>query len=112
MGKWAERIYKGSDGLYPPYANGAGGYVISKDIARYVTENSKKLYSYSNEDAALGIWLSRAPFERNEFNAENIQMISLGVDNCHNKTHLVIGHHIRPELIEWCYTIQHGYGNL
>eukprot|EP00455_Lapot_gusevi_P038983 TRINITY_DN4367_c0_g2_i1.p1 TRINITY_DN4367_c0_g2~~TRINITY_DN4367_c0_g2_i1.p1 ORF type:complete len:336 (-),score=39.14 TRINITY_DN4367_c0_g2_i1:29-964(-) len=44
---------------FPPYASGSG-YVLSKDVVRYLVRADKllPLRRFRNEDAALGIWLS------------------------------------------------------
>ena len=37
---------------------------------------------------------------------------SLGVENCHNDFHFVIGHHMRPCKFAWCYELQREFGNI
>lgn len=62
--KWDEKSYKSdqTEALYPTYANGDSGYVISFDILKYIATNFDKLILYQNEDAAVGIWIHESPF--------------------------------------------------
>lgn len=57
-GPWQELNYNLCD-RYLPYALG-GGYVISKNLARYVAEHGDNLNRYNSEDISMGTWL--APF--------------------------------------------------
>lgn len=46
--------------VYPPYASGASGYVLTYDLANYIRNNFNELYNYICEDTAIGIWLEKA----------------------------------------------------
>lgn len=67
--KWAERKYKinETNPIYPMYANGNRGYVISFDIVKYIANNFDRLITYQNEDASMGIWINEAPFYKKVF---------------------------------------------
>ncbi|XP_015786268.1 UDP-GalNAc:beta-1,3-N-acetylgalactosaminyltransferase 2 [Tetranychus urticae] len=54
-GKWAENFFPGS--VYPSFACGSG-YIISSDIANWITMNKKFLHYFQGEDVSMGIWLS------------------------------------------------------
>lgn len=56
IGKWKELNYNLCD-RYLPYALG-GGYVVSKNIAKYISTNVNILNRYVSEDISMGIWLS------------------------------------------------------
>lgn len=61
-GKWQEENYVLCD-RYIPYALG-GGYVISKDLVAYVSQNSHLLQVFKNEDVSLGTWLAPLDIKR------------------------------------------------
>ena len=69
-GKWAE-----SEpyicGKYVSYALG-GGYVLSKDLVRYIVDNADKFKKFVNEDVSIGTWL--APFKLNRFHDGRFRM--------------------------------------
>ena len=72
-GKWADNKFFTSSGYYPKYANGASGYILSTDLAKYIADNKDDLYPYANEDASLGIWLDRSPINKaGELNYFNV----------------------------------------
>merc|ERR1719183_453832 len=54
-GKWADTNWKACD-TYLPYAL-AGGYVLSKDLVKYVAHNAPMLKRQAFEDTTLGLWL-------------------------------------------------------
>lgn len=61
-GKWQEEQYVLCD-RYIPYALG-GGYVISQDLVRFVSQNSDMLQVFKNEDVSLGTWLAPLKIHR------------------------------------------------
>ena len=56
LGKWADTNYKLCD-RYIPYALG-GGYVIGRELVKFVADNSRLLEMYNSEDATMGTWLA------------------------------------------------------
>ena len=54
-GKWADSGYKLCD-RYVPYALG-GGYVLGRELVRFIAENSRILELYNSEDATVGAWM-------------------------------------------------------
>ena len=61
--RWIDNKY--DKRYYPQYANGASGYIISRPIAEYITQNSDILETYVLEDASVGIWIDESPFKDN-----------------------------------------------
>ena len=55
-GQWKETHYNLCS-RYIPYALG-GGYIINRNIAEYLSINSKLLSTYVSEDVSMGTWLS------------------------------------------------------
>lgn len=53
-GKWQEKDWFLCDN-YLPYALG-GGYVISKNIVKYIANNADILSHYNSEDVSMGVW--------------------------------------------------------
>lgn len=78
-GKWEENSWFLCD-RYLPYARG-GGYVISQDIAKYISVNSEFLEFYQNEDVSLGVWLSALKIERRHERKFNTEYKSRGCNN-------------------------------
>lgn len=93
-GKWAEDPkWEGIDGVdvYPPWAYGSTGYVMSRPVVDYVA-SQKSIYYYQGEDVSLGIWLYESPldvswFDSPDFNLEN----QMWADHT---TSAVIGHNL------------------
>lgn len=55
-GPWQESSYNLCD-HYLPYALG-GGYLISKNLTKFIAQFSEKLSIYKSEDISMGTWLS------------------------------------------------------
>lgn len=55
-GQWKESHFTICD-RYLPYALG-GGYVLSKNLVEFISNNSKSLNSFVSEDISVGSWLS------------------------------------------------------
>lgn len=116
-GLWAENVYQSNkpdrSEIFPPYASGAAGVIISYPIAEYIHDNFDQLINYSNEDTALGIWLEDAQDNSKLTHAltfySNSQQFSFeGVGKCKDLVHdvnqyLVLGHRFTPEQIEMCW---------
>lgn len=88
--KWGE--FKYSQKLYPTFANGATGYVVSLNLAKFLSVNSQYLENYHNEDAALGIWLYGSKLY------ENITYVNLQENQ----------EFINPEGYKFCFMKKHG----
>ena len=117
-GKWAEWKYK--EPRYPLYADGNSGYVISYDLAKYLSNNQENLINYQNEDATLGIWLEESPIKNFIKYQSNKRYMRYIKDNersmCRPQDHIekrpqplhagavVLGHKLNTvEEIEFCY---------
>ncbi len=59
--RWIDNKYNGT--IYPKYADGAAGYVISRAVAEYIASNFNKLENYVLEDASMGIWIDESPLK-------------------------------------------------
>lgn len=59
-GKWAVSYEEYPQEVYPPYANGPG-YIISKDIAKYIVSQHVKqnLKLFKMEDVSMGMWVEQ-----------------------------------------------------
>ena len=55
-GQWQEVNYNLCD-RYVPYALG-GGYVLSRNLVKYIAEHGQNLNRYISEDISVGTWLS------------------------------------------------------
>ena len=55
-GKWADTSYKLCD-KYIPYALG-GGYVLGRELVKFISENSRLLELYNSEDVTVGAWMA------------------------------------------------------
>ena len=55
-GKWAERNWFLCE-RYLDYAAGAG-YIVTRNIVKYLSHNADRLMHYKNEDVALGSWIA------------------------------------------------------
>lgn len=99
-GKWAEYPEFGNT-TYPPWPNGAG-HVVSRPIARYISENQNSLFNAQGEDVSLGIWMHGAPFQKSITWVASDKFISHAGD-CRNSNALVIGHQISPLAMKQCF---------
>ncbi|XP_045715811.1 UDP-GalNAc:beta-1,3-N-acetylgalactosaminyltransferase 2 isoform X2 [Phyllostomus hastatus] len=54
-GKWQELEYPSP--AYPAFACGSG-YVVSRDIVRWLASNAGRLKTYQGEDVSMGIWMA------------------------------------------------------
>ena len=79
LGKWKENNWFLCD-RYLPYARG-GGYVLSYDLANFLSLNSALLNIYQNEDVSLGVWLSPLNIERSHDKTFNTEFKSRGCNN-------------------------------
>ncbi|XXG68354.1 hypothetical protein AAC387_Pa06g1461 [Persea americana] len=59
-GKWAVTYEEWPEAVYPPYANGPG-YIISNDIARFITSQyaNQSLRLFKMEDVSMGLWVEQ-----------------------------------------------------
>lgn len=114
-GTWGEVLYhsqfldaKGRE-IYPKYASGAAGYVLSYDLFSHLANLSDSLVSYANEDASVGIWLDQLAKSgldityrgsSKHFMIDGYPACQLLVDDM---TRLVLGHKLTPEQITECW---------
>lgn len=126
-GKWAELKYHKR--VYPTFALGGSGYIVSRNIVKYIAttyENEKNtkaqiLPVYQGEDTSLGIWLSNSQLD--VFWIHSPYFVLDGDGDCRAAASpmqdvervnplqrkqspgffLSIGHHISPALMKVCY---------
>uniref|UniRef100_A0A3Q2Q8L7 Hexosyltransferase n=1 Tax=Fundulus heteroclitus TaxID=8078 RepID=A0A3Q2Q8L7_FUNHE len=55
IGKWQELEY--ASPAYPAFACGSG-YVVSRDLVRWLAANAGQLKAYQGEDVSMGIWMA------------------------------------------------------
>jgi len=84
-GQWSETNWILCD-RYLPYALG-GGYVISKQLVRFVAQNAELLQLYRSEDVSLGVWLSPLNINRVHDIRFDTEYQSRGCINSHIITH-------------------------
>lgn len=77
-GKWADTSYKLCD-RYIPYALG-GGYVLGRELVKFVADNSRILELYNSEDATLGAWMAGLKVNRKHDTRCVKQLIDLNRD--------------------------------
>ena len=104
-GKWTESEY--AEPIYPPFPQGSHGYVMSRQVVRYISKNagvnstaSPTLPDYQGEDTSLGIWLGK----QTEFEVEwldSSHFVNHG--NCEDTDGFSIGHKMTPEHILRCW---------
>ena len=82
---------------YFDYASGAG-YILTRDIVRYLSHNSDRLMHYNNEDASLASWI--APLKLIVIHDKRI--IPLG-NNCRKTNWLM--HHCTPAALRKIHSI-------
>ena len=76
-----------STNRYIPYAFG-GGYVLSHDLVRYISENSELLKQFNNEDVSIGTWLAPLKNVRRVHDVRfDTESISRGCNNKHIVSH-------------------------
>jgi len=84
-GKWADTNYKLCD-RYIPYALG-GGYVIGRELVKFVADNSRLLEMYNSEDATMGTWLAGLKVNRKHDTRFDTEWKSRGCSNKFLVTH-------------------------
>jgi len=95
-GKWAEDP-RFTATVYPPWAIGSAGYVVSRAIAEYIGSQDD-LYYYQGEDAGLGIWLSESPLKVTWMDTPELNNFR----NCEPK-YYIIGHDWSAQDIKACF---------
>ena len=108
-GKWADPKFKAVTELdwYPPYADGACGYVVSGPLAKFLMRRFHQLVCYANEDATLGWWINRISVNRVlpvQYVDVKYSVFTLpDASRCHYPSQMVIGHNMGPLSLERCY---------
>lgn len=100
-GKWAE-YPEYTNSRYPPWPSGAG-HVISRPLARYISENRDFLFDAQGEDVSLGIWMDKAR-ALHHINYYSDQVFIGHSGDCHNKNALVIGHQVSLQKMQDCFS--------
>lgn len=84
-GQWAEHDWFLCE-HYLPNARG-GGYVISRELAGYVSRNSAILQTYKSEDITMGTWLAPLKIKRQHDIRFDTEFESRGCSNSWIVTH-------------------------
>jgi galactosylxylosylprotein 3-beta-galactosyltransferase len=84
-GAWKETNWFMCD-KYLPYAVG-GGYILSSDLVKYISDNSELLQRYNSEDVSLGTWLSPLNINRKHDTRFDTWYKSRGCSNSFLVTH-------------------------
>ena len=87
IGKWAEPSWILCD-RYLPHARG-GGYVVSSDLANFISTNADYLQRYRSEDISMGTWLGALDIERLHDPRFDTEYRSRGCNNKYIVTHKV-----------------------
>lgn len=111
-GKNAEPAYP--KGRYPPFANGAEGYVVSRGVAESVVKHDG--FEYRGEDVSLGIWLDEMNISVSMLNMfpkhfALLKGLPMGTATCNNTEAVLIGHKMSPSDIEECFRMLQSVGN-
>ena len=67
---FVERLKRGDRDAktkYPPWPKGSYGYTISAGLARYISDNSARLWEFQGEDVSVGIWIDEARVNNPKF---------------------------------------------
>jgi len=108
-GKWMEPNYHKE--LYPPYPNGAGGYLVHRALVQKLKlfYEPRKLQTYRCEDATLGIWIAQLRLPVAWVLAPE-QFCYYGYEECceldddgQQDTRIVYGHSLTMEQMQTCY---------
>ncbi|CAG9768988.1 unnamed protein product [Ceutorhynchus assimilis] len=90
-GKWKEDDWISCD-RYLPYALG-GGYILSKNLVSFISNNNEYLRTFKSEDISVGLWLSPVT---NTIRIHDIRFDTEWVTRgC--KNYYLISHNISPE---------------
>lgn len=102
-GKWKELTYQHGvkNAKYPDFPLGSRGWIMSRKVAKYISQHRLKLLDYQGEDVSIGIWLHESSI------ASDIQWISSkqmrGDGDCSDPNDIVVGHELSPEKIQHCW---------
>ncbi|ELT88690.1 hypothetical protein CAPTEDRAFT_118776 [Capitella teleta] len=89
-GPWIESDWIMCD-TYVPYAKG-GGYLLSHDLVKFITDNSHMMTQYNSEDVSVGAWLVPLEVKRLHDFRFNTEYRSRGCSNRYLVTHKVNAH--------------------
>lgn len=95
-GKWAELNHNAK--TYPPFANGAEGHVVSRNVAEHVLHYDG--FEYQGEDVSLGIWISEMKLP---VIWKDVSGLFVNHGDCYNENYIVIGHDISPDKMINCF---------
>lgn len=94
-GKWEEQDYP--DDVYPPFALGSCGHVVTSDLARLVVDMDG--HEYQGEDTSMGIWINESG---KDVALINNRAAFVNVGGCNNRDALVVGHDVSIEQMRAC----------
>ena len=98
-GKWADWF---KPNVYPPFANGAQGHVVSRSAAQAVVDHDG--VEYQGEDVSLGIWLDeigKKTGKHVEYTHWPQHFVAHG--NCNDRSKVLIGHNIAVAQMKACF---------
>jgi len=111
-GRWGDPENNAT--VYPNYANGASGYVLSRLAVEELVKEKDMLPIYHNEDSCVGIWLNMLKEEDPDFKLLVIPSSTFRLGNvkrCRTTlgTHVsIFGHQLGGYDFDFCYRIARG----
>lgn len=106
VGKWKELVYKRGvlNAKYPQFPLGSREWIMSRNVATYISQHTLQLFDYPGEDVSIGILLNVSSI------VHDIQWISshdMRADgNCLNHQDIIVGHNLTPNQIWLCWEAQ------
>ena len=99
-GKWSDLDFIRPQ--YPPFANGAQGYAVTRGVAGAVVAHDG--FEYQGEDVSLGIWMDEM---KNPVQWVHSPQHFVAHENCSDRSKVVIGHNISPAKMRACFPNAH-----
>jgi hypothetical protein len=108
-GKWKELPQFREGAIYPRFAMGSFGHVVTRPIFEYVATHKEMLFNYQGEDASLGIWIKQSPrfLDNNDENVVKYikSPVMAGDGNCLARDKYVVGHDVDKNKIIECHRV-------
>lgn len=104
-GKWQELAYKPGlkNANYPPFPLGSAGWIMSRNVAKYISKHRLQLVCFQGEDVSIGIWLDESSISHKIAWSSNPNMRNDG--KCMQQGAIVVGHMLLPHQIRKCWDI-------
>lgn len=95
-GKWADLKYPKT--VYPNWAKGSTGHVVSRPVAAYLADLKEVVY-YQGEDTSMGIWLDESPLQVRWIHSA--YFVNHG--DCESPDWLILGHDLDAHRQQACW---------